>query len=310
MKIYSGISQLIGNTPLIEMIRMAAGLRSRLLLKLESHNPSYSVKDRLALALIEYAEQSRLLGDNTIIIEPTSGNTGIGLAMICAERGYRLIITMPESVSVERRMLIKALGGEIILTPADQGMKGAIAKAREIQAMHPDSFIPYQFSNPANPQKHRLTTAMEIWKDTAGDVDIFVAGVGTGGSITGVGEVLKQRKETVRVVAVEPSGSPVISGGEPGKHKIQGIGAGFIPDVLNRIILDEIIRVDDDDAMNTARRVMREEGILCGISSGANVYAAMQLAMRHENAGKTIVTIICDTGERYLSTELFKPFSE
>ncbi len=310
MKIYSGISQLIGNTPLIEMIRMAAGLRSRLLLKLESHNPSYSVKDRLALALIEYAEQSRLLGDNTIIIEPTSGNTGIGLAMICAERGYRLIITMPESVSVERRMLIKALGGEIILTPADQGMKGAIAKAREIQAMHPDSFIPYQFSNPANPQKHRLTTAMEIWKDTAGDVDIFVAGVGTGGSITGVGEVLKQRKETVRVVAVEPSGSPVISGGEPGKHKIQGIGAGFIPDVLNRDILDEIIRVDDDDAMNTARRVMREEGILCGISSGANVYAAMQLAMRHENAGKTIVTIICDTGERYLSTELFKPFSE
>lgn len=310
MKIYSGISQLIGNTPLIEMIRMAAGLRSRVLLKLESHNPSYSVKDRLALALIEYAEQSGLLGDNTIIIEPTSGNTGIGLAMICAERGYRLIITMPESVSVERRMLIKALGGEIILTPADQGMKGAIAKAREVQAMHPDSFIPYQFSNPANPQKHRLTTAMEIWKDTAGDVDIFVAGVGTGGSITGVGEVLKQRKETVRVVAVEPSGSPVISGGEPGKHKIQGIGAGFIPEVLNRDILDEIIRVDDDDAMNTARRVMREEGILCGISSGANVYAAMQLAMRHENAGKTIVTIICDTGERYLSTELFKPFSE
>lgn len=310
MKIYSGISQLIGNTPLIEMIRMAAGLRSRILLKLESHNPSYSVKDRLALALIEYAEQAGLLGDETIIIEPTSGNTGIGLAMICAERGYRLIITMPESVSTERRMIIKALGGEIILTPADQGMKGAIAKAREVQAMHPDSFIPFQFSNPANAQKHRLTTAMEIWKDTAGDVDIFVAGVGTGGSITGVGEVLKQRKDTVKVVAVEPSASPVISGGEPGKHKIQGIGAGFIPEVLNRDIIDEVIRVDDDDALNTARKVMREEGILCGISSGANVYAAMQLAMRHENAGKTIVTIICDTGERYLSTDLFKPFAE
>lgn len=305
MKIFSGISQLIGNTPLVELARMSAGLHARILLKLESHNPSYSVKDRLSLALIEDAEEKGLIGDGTVIIEPTSGNTGIGLAMICAERGYKLIITMPESASLERRMLILALGGEIALTPADQGMKGAIAKARELQEQTANSFIPFQFSNPANPEKHRKTTALEIWNDTDGSVDIFVAGVGTGGTITGVGEVLKQKKRDVKVIAVEPQLSPVLSGGEPGKHKIQGIGAGFVPEVMNMSIIDEIILVTEDDALNTARRIMKEEGILCGISSGANVFAAMQLAGRTENSGKTIVTIICDTGERYLSTDLF-----
>lgn len=309
MKIYSGISQLIGNTPMVELLRMSAGLHARVLLKLESHNPSYSVKDRLALALIEDAEEKGLLGESATIIEPTSGNTGIGLAMICAERSYKLIVTMPESVSVERRMLIRAFGGEIILTPADLGMKGAIAKAKEIHEMTPGSFIPFQFSNPANPKKHRETTALEIWRDTDGEVDIFVAGVGTGGSITGVGSVLKKKKPGAKVYAVEPTTSPVLSGGEPGKHKIQGIGAGFIPEVMDMSIVDEVILISEDDAFNTAHRIMREEGILCGISSGANVSAAMQIASRPENTGKTIVTIICDTGERYLSTDLFKPFA-
>lgn len=309
MKVYSGISQLIGNTPLVELVRMSAGLHARILMKMESHNPSYSVKDRLSLALIEDAEQKGLIKKETTIIEPTSGNTGIGLAMICAERGYKLIVTMPESVSVERRMVIKAFGGEIILTPADLGMKGAIAKAREINELNPDSFIPFQFSNPANPEKHRQTTAVEIWRDTDGEVDILVAGVGTGGTITGVGEVLKNKKPGVRIIAVEPQLSPVLSGGEPGKHKIQGIGAGFVPDVMNMSIIDEILLVSEEDAFNTARRIMREEGILCGISSGANVFAAMQLASKEENKGKTIVTVICDTGERYLSTDLFKVFA-
>ncbi len=306
MKIFSGISQLIGNTPLVEIGRLSAGLNARILVKLESLNPSYSVKDRLALALIEDGEEKGLIKEGTTIIEPTSGNTGIGLAMICAERGYKLMVTMPESASLERRLLIKALGGEIVLTPADMGMKGAIAKARELQEMTPNSYIPFQFSNRANPEKHRKTTALEIWNDTDGTVDIFVAGVGTGGTITGVGEVLKHKKSEVTIVAVEPQLSPVLSGGEPGKHKIQGIGAGFVPDVMNMSIIDEIIQVSEDDAMNTARRIMKEEGILCGISSGANVFAAMQLAGRVENSGKTIVTIICDTGERYLSTDLFK----
>ncbi|HLO90089.1 MAG TPA: cysteine synthase A [Lentimicrobium sp.] len=309
MKIYSGISQLIGNTPLVELTRMAAGLHAKILLKLESHNPSYSVKDRLSLALIEDAEQKGLIKHDTTIIEPTSGNTGIGLAMICAERGYKLVVTMPESVSVERRIIIKAFGSEIILTPADLGMKGAIAKARELHDMNANSFIPFQFSNPANPEKHRQTSAQEIWNDTDGSVDIFVAGVGTGGTITGVGEVLKSRKHDVKIVAVEPTTSPVLSGGEPGKHKIQGIGAGFIPDVMNMSIIDSIILVSEEDAFNTARRIMKEEGILCGISSGANVHAAMELASMKENTGKTIVTIICDTGERYLSTDLFKIYA-
>lgn len=309
MKIYSGISQLIGNTPLVELIRMSVGLHSRILVKLESHNPSYSVKDRLSLALIEDAEQKGLIKSGTTIIEPTSGNTGIGLAMICAERGYKLIVTMPESVSVERRMIIKAFGCEIVLTPGELGMKGAIAKANELHDLTPESFIPYQFSNPANPEKHRRTTAQEIWNDTGGNIDIFVAGVGTGGTITGVGEVLKSKKSSVKVIAVEPVASPVMSGGEPGKHKIQGIGAGFIPEVMNMSIIDNIIQVTEDDAFNTARRVMKEEGILCGISSGANVWAAMELASMQENTGKTIVTVICDTGERYLSTDLFKVYA-
>lgn len=309
MKIYSGISQLIGNTPLVDIVRMSAGLHSRILVKLESHNPSYSVKDRLSLALIEDAEERGLIKDGTTIIEPTSGNTGIGLAMICAERGYKLVVTMPESVSLERRALIKAMGGEIILTPPDLGMKGAIAKARELQEMTPNSFIPFQFSNPANPEKHRRTTALEIWNDTDGTVDIFVAGVGTGGTITGVGEVLKKKKKGVTIVAVEPQLSPVLSGGEPGKHKIQGIGAGFVPEVMNMSVVDEILLISEEDSFNTARRLMKEEGILCGISSGGNVFAAMQLAQRPENTGKTIVTIICDTGERYLSTDLFKLYA-
>jgi cysteine synthase len=309
MKIYSGISQLIGNTPLVELVRMSVGLHARILLKLESHNPSYSVKDRLSLALIEDAEAKGLIKSGTTIIEPTSGNTGIGLAMICAERGYKLLVTMPESVSVERRILIKALGGEIILTPADMGMKGAIAKAREMQELTANSFIPFQFSNTANPEKHRKTTALEIWNDTGGEVDIFVAGVGTGGTITGVGEVLKKKKNDVKIVAVEPNLSPVMSGGEPGKHKIQGIGAGFVPEVMNMSVVDEILLISEEDSFNTARRIMKEEGILCGISSGGYVFAAMQLASRPENTGKTIVTIICDTGERYLSTDLFKLYA-
>ncbi len=309
MKIFSGITSLIGNTPLVELVRMAAGLHARVLVKLESHNPSYSVKDRLALALIEDAEEKGLIKEGATIIEPTSGNTGIGLAMICAERKYKLIVTMPESVSVERRMLIKALGSEIILTPADLGMKGSIAKAREIQEMTPGSFIPFQFSNPANVKKHRETTAVEIWRDTDGEVDIFVAGVGTGGTVSGVGEYLKGKSKSIRVYAVEPELSAVLSGGEPGKHKIQGIGAGFIPDVMNMNVIDGVLKITEEEAFDTARRLMMEEGILCGISSGGNVSAALSLAAKEENSGKTIVTIICDTGERYLSTELFKPYS-
>jgi cysteine synthase A len=310
MKIYSGISQLIGNTPLVELMRMSQGLHARVLLKLESHNPSYSVKDRLALALIEDAEGKGLIRSTTTIIEPTSGNTGIGLAMICAERGYKLIVCMPESVSVERRMLIRAMGGEIMLTPGELGMKGSIAKAHEIHDLNPDSFIPFQFANPANVKMHRLTTAVEIWRDTDGEVDILVAGVGTGGTITGVGGYLKKKKHSAKVIAVEPMASPVLSGGEPGKHKIQGIGAGFIPEIMDMSIVDEVVQITDDDALDTARRVMREEGILCGISAGANVSAAMKIASRVENTGKTIVTVICDTGERYLSTDLFKMYSE
>lgn len=306
MKIYSGISQLIGNTPLIELLKVTVGTRGRVLAKLESHNPSYSVKDRLALALIEDAENNGLMKEGTMIIEPTSGNTGIGLAMICAERGYKLVVTMPESVSVERRMIIAGFGAEVVLTPAELGMKGAIAKARELNESNPNSFIPFQFSNPANPEKHRQTTALEIWGDTDGEVDILVAAIGTGGTITGVGEVLKRKKSSVKVIAVEPSLSAVLSGNEPGKHKIQGIGPGFVPENVNRSIIDEIIQVDDENAFSMAKRIMKEEGILCGISSGANVWAALQVAARPESVGKTIVTIICDTGERYLSTDLFK----
>lgn len=310
MKIYSGISQLIGNTPIIELQRMTKGLKARVLVKLESRNPSFSVKDRLALALIEDAEAKGLIKKGTSIIEPTSGNTGIGLAMICAERGYKLIITMPDSVSLERRRLITALGGQVILTPGDRGMKGSIAKAIELNESNNNSFIPYQFSNPANPQIHSKTTAIEIWNDTDGTVDYFVTGVGTGGTITGVGETLKAKKKSIKIVAVEPATSAVLSGELPGTHKIQGIGAGFVPAVMKTSLLDGIIKVTDQDAFSTARRIMKEEGILCGISSGANVWAALQIAALPQNEGKVIVTVICDTGERYLSTDLFKDSSD
>ncbi|MCB9022953.1 MAG: cysteine synthase A [Lentimicrobiaceae bacterium] len=306
MKIANKISQLIGNTPLLRLNRLGKEYGADILVKLESNNPSFSVKDRLALALIEDAEKKRLIGLETVIIEPTSGNTGIGLAMICAERGYKLIITMPESASIERRSIIKAFGAEIVLTSAESGMKGAIARAHELKDFYGNAFIPYQFINKANPQMHRLTTGPEIWNDTEGSVDIFVAGVGTGGTITGVAEMLKSKKPSIKAYAVEPADSPVISGGLPGKHKIQGIGAGFLPDILNKDILDGVITVATEDAMLIARRLMQEEGILCGISSGANVWSAIQLASKPENKGKTIVTIICDTGERYLSTDLFK----
>ena len=306
MKIANTISQLIGNTPLLRLNRLGQEYKANILVKLESNNPSFSVKDRLALALIENAEEKKLIGPEKVIIEPTSGNTGIGLAMICAERGYKLIITMPESASIERRSIIKAFGAEIVLTPAETGMKGAIARAHELKDFHGNAYIPYQFINTANPQMHRRTTGPEIWNDTEGSIDIFVAGVGTGGTITGVAEMLKTKKSSIKAYAVEPADSPVLSGGLPGKHKIQGIGAGFIPDILNKDILDGVITVSTEDAMLTARRLMREEGILCGISSGANVWSAIQLASKPENKGKTIVTIVCDTGERYLSTDLFK----
>ncbi|MCB9014305.1 MAG: cysteine synthase A [Lentimicrobiaceae bacterium] len=306
MKIANTISQLIGNTPLLRLNRLGQEYKANILVKLESNNPSFSVKDRLALALIENAEEKKLIGPETVIIEPTSGNTGIGLAMICAERGYKLIITMPESASIERRSIIKAFGAEIVLTSAESGMKGAIARAHELKDFHGNAYIPYQFINTANPQMHRRTTGPEIWNDTEGSIDIFVAGVGTGGTITGVAEMLKTKKSSIKAYAVEPADSPVLSGGLPGKHKIQGIGAGFIPDILNKDILDGVITVSTEDAMLTARRLMREEGILCGISSGANVWSAIQLASKPENKGKTIVTIVCDTGERYLSTDLFK----
>jgi cysteine synthase A len=300
------ISDLVGSTPLLQINRLNPANGSRMLAKLESQNPGASVKDRLALAMINAGEKEGFINPETVIIEPTSGNTGIGLAMICAARGYRLIITMPESVSLERRNTIRAYGAELHITSQDEGMKGAIAKAHMLQEQYPNSFIPMQFSNLANAQMHRETTAEEIWRDTDGEVDIFVAGVGTGGTITGVGEVLKDRKPGVQIVAVEPAGSAILSGNEPGKHKIQGIGAGFIPEVLNTSIYDEVIQVSDQDAMHWARRMAREEGIFGGISSGAIFYASRQLAERPENKNKNIVFIVCDTGERYLSTPLYE----
>jgi cysteine synthase A len=300
------ISDLVGSTPLLQINRLNPANGTRMLAKLESQNPGASVKDRLALAMINAGEKEGFINPETVIIEPTSGNTGIGLAMICAARGYRLIITMPESVSLERRNTIRAYGAELHITSQDEGMKGAIAKAHMLQEQYPNSFIPMQFSNLANAQMHRETTAEEIWRDTDGEVDIFVAGVGTGGTITGVGEVLKDRKPGVQIVAVEPAGSAILSGNEPGKHKIQGIGAGFIPEVLNTSIYDEVIQVSDQDAMHWARRMAREEGIFAGISSGAIFYASRQLAERPENKNKNIVFIVCDTGERYLSTPLYE----
>jgi len=302
--ILEDITAAVGFTPLVQINRLGSG-KATILAKLESYNPGGSVKDRIAKSMIEAAQEQGLIGPDTIIIEPTSGNTGIGLAFICAAKGYRLILTMPESMSIERRKLLKLFGAEIVLTPAELGMPGAIEKAEQLLAQNTKSFMPQQFKNPANPQIHRETTAKEIWSDTDGKVDILVSGVGTGGTLTGCGEVLKQHNKDVKVVAVEPKDSPILSGGEPGPHKIQGIGAGFVPEVLNVEIIDEIIQVSNDDALETARQLAVKEGILSGISSGAAMWAASQLSQRPENEGKTMVVIFPDTGERYISTEMF-----
>ena len=305
MKIANDVTELIGNTPLVRLNRLSKGAVAELVVKLEFYNPANSVKDRIGAAMIAAGEKSGALTRDMTIVEPTSGNTGIALAMVAAAKGYRCILTMPDSMSKERRMLLRAYGAELILTPGSEGMGGAIRKAEEMAASDPKYFLPQQFNNPANPEIHRKTTAEEIWRDTEGKVDFLVAGVGTGGTVTGVGEVLKSRKPSVHVVAVEPDGSPVLSGGPKGPHKIQGIGAGFIPAVLNTKVYDEIIRVTDDDAMETARRMAKEEGLLVGISSGAATWAALQVARRSENSGKLIVVIIPSFGERYLSTPLF-----
>jgi cysteine synthase A len=306
MKIHEDITKTIGNTPLVRLKRMAAGSPADVVVKVESFNPLSSVKDRIGVAMIDDAERKGLLKEGSVIIEPTSGNTGIALAFVAAARGYRLILTMPDTMSMERRQLLTIFGAELVLTPGAEGMKGAIRKAEELAATTPGAVIPQQFNNPANPEIHRKTTAEEIWADTDGRADILVAGVGTGGTLTGVAEVLKGRKTGFKAIAVEPEGSPVLSGGQPGPHKIQGIGAGFIPGVLNRGIIDEVIRVSNENAGVTARRLAREEGILAGISGGAALWAGLEVAKRPENSGKLIVVILPDTGERYLSTWLFK----
>ncbi|MBE9546429.1 MAG: cysteine synthase A [Proteobacteria bacterium] len=305
-EIFPDITKTTGSTPLVRLNWISRGLHADILAKLEFKNPLGSVKDRIGLAMIEAAERQGLIGKNTLIIEPTSGNTGIALAFVCAARKYRLILTMPETMSVERRKLLKHLGAELVLTPGKEGMKGAIKNAQEILSESTDAYMPNQFANPANPEIHRKTTAEEIWRDTSGGVDILVAGVGTGGTITGISEVIKGRKPSFKAVAVEPSDSSVLSGGDPGPHKIQGIGAGFIPEVLNTRIIDEIVTVTNDQAFEVARDLARHEGILCGISSGAAVSVALEIAKRPENSGKQIVAILPSTGERYLSTELFQ----
>jgi len=305
-RIYDNLADTFGNTPLVKIPRLNKGLHATILVKLESFNPAGSVKDRIGVAMIEAAEREGRLRPDTVIIEPTSGNTGIALAFVAAAKGYPIVLTMPDTMTIERRNLLKAYGAQLVLTPGADGMMGAIAKAKEIHDSSPGKyFMPQQFENPANPEIHRRTTAEEIWRDTDGNVDYFVAMVGTGGTITGVGEVLRQRKPGVKIIAGEPDASPVLSGGQPGAHKIQGTGTGFVPAVLDTKVYDEVVRVTNDDAIAIARRAAREEGMLVGISSGANIWIAMQIAARPESAGKTIVTIGCDTGERYLSNPVF-----